>query len=114
MASEKSKWWINRDTLLIAMSAFFADMGYQAILAGFPVLLVLLFGAPVYVLGIVYAMTYGGGAIFGYVGGRLGDSVGRKRVAVIGNIFILLLPGIGIVVKEFQAVALYVTGWWSR
>lgn len=114
MASGKPRWWINRDTLLIALSAFFADMGYQAILAGFPVLLVILFGAPVYVLGIVYAITYGGGAIFGYAGGRLGDSIGRKRVAVIGNVFILLLPGIGLVVREFQAVALYVTGWWSR
>ncbi len=114
MPAGKPKWWISRDTLLIALSAFFADMGYQAILAGFPVLLVLLFGAPAYILGIVYAITYGGGAVFGYVGGRLGDSLGRKKIAVLGNILILLLPGIGLVVREFQAVALYVTGWWSR
>ena len=46
-------------------------MGYQAVLAVLPVLLVLHFHAPVYVYGIIMGISYGLGAFFGYVGGRL-------------------------------------------
>lgn len=110
----KGKWWINRNALLLNLSAFFADMGYQAILAGFPVFLVLMLGAPAYMLGIAYAIAYGGGALLGYVGGYLGDLLGRKRMALTGNLFILLLPLLGLSTGITEAIALFSSGWWSR
>ena len=103
-----------RDVLLISLSAFFADMGYQAILAGFPVLLVFVLHEPVYLLGVVYAVTYGGGAVLGFAGGIIGDRIGRKRTAIAGNIFILLLSLVGLATGAVEAAALYIMGWWSR
>lgn len=111
---QSNKWWINKDVLLISFSAFFADMGYQAILAAFPVFLVIVLKAPIYMLGFAYALTYGVGAVFGYIGGILGDKVGRKRVSIAGNIFILLLSGLGFAANAIQALLLYASGWWSR
>lgn len=89
-------------------------MGYQAILAGFPVLLVFVLHEPAYVLGAVYAVTYGGGAVLGFAGGIIGDRIGRKRTAIAGNIFILLLSLIGLATGAVEAAALYIMGWWSR
>ncbi len=110
----KQKFWINRNVLLISMSAFFADMGYQAILAGFPILLVFVLHAPVYYLGIAYALAYGIGALFSTAGGILGDRLGRKRVTILGNIFILILPLLTFATTAIQALATYSTGWWAR
>ncbi len=108
------KWWINKNALLLSLSAFFADLGYQVILAGFPVFLVIMLHAPVYLLGILYAITYGGGAIAGYLGGVFGDRLGRKKVSIFGNAFILLLSSIGFAGNAVQSVVLFATGWWSR
>ena len=108
------KWWINKDALMISLSAFFADMGYQAIVAGFPIFLVIVLKAPVYMLGIAYALTYGIGALFGYAGGVIGDKLGKKKTAIAGNIFILLLSSIGFATSALQSVFLYASGWWSR
>ena len=108
------KWWINRNAILLSLSAFFADMGYQAILAGFPVFLVFVLKAPAYLLGITYAISYGGGAVFGYIGGRLGDALGKRKAAIAGNIFILLMPLTGFAASAMQSIALFTTGWWSR
>ncbi len=110
----EQKWWINGDVLLISMSAFFADMGYQAILAGFPVFLVLVLHAPAYYLGIAYAFAYGIGALFSTAGGILGDRFGRKRMAIIGNVFILILPFLSFAVNAIQALLTFSTGWWAR
>ncbi len=103
-----------RDVFLIAFSAFFADLGYQAILAGYPLFLVLGLSAPVYIFGFAEAIGYGGGAIFSYIGGRLGDKYGRKKVAIAGNSLIPLLSFIGLANTVPQAVSLFVGGWWSR
>ncbi|EQD39819.1 hypothetical protein B2A_06643 [mine drainage metagenome] len=43
--------WRTPDVWGIAMSAFFADLGYQAILAVFPLYLVLHLGAPIWLYG---------------------------------------------------------------
>ncbi len=110
----EGRWWISRDAMLLNLSAFFADMGYQAVLAGFPIFLVIVLGAPAYMLGIVYAIAYGGGAIAGYLGGYVGDRSGRKRVAVTGNSLVLMLSGLGFVATVPQAIALFSAGWWSR
>ena len=45
--------WLTRDVLLISLSAFFADAGYQALIAGFPIFLVIYLKAPVYMLALV-------------------------------------------------------------
>ncbi len=110
----RQRWWINSNVLLISMSAFFADMGYQAILAGFPVFLVLVLHAPAYYLGIAYALAYGIGALFSTAGGILGDRLGRKKVAIIGNVFILILPFLSFAASAIQALSTFSAGWWAR
>ena len=106
--------WLTADVWRIAMSAFCADLGYQAVLAVFPLFLVLRLHAPVWVYGLTTAAAYGVGALSGYVGGRVGDRTGRKRVAVWGNAFIALMALPGLAAGAFQAAALLVVGWWAR
>ncbi len=96
------------------MSAFCADLGYQAVLAVFPLFLVLRLHAPVALFGLATAVAYGPGALAGYIGGRVGDRVGRKRTAVWGNAFIPLLSLIGLAAAPVEAVALLALGWWAR
>ena len=96
------------------MSAFCADLGYQAVLAVFPLFLVLRLHAPVALFGLATAVAYGPGAIVGYIGGRVGDRMGRKRTAVWGNAFIPLLSLIGLAVAPVEAIALLALGWWAR
>ncbi len=105
---------LTRNVLLIALSAFFADMGYQAVIASFPILFVIIFKAPVYLLGFVYAIQYGGGALFGYLGGVASDRFGKKQIAILGNLFIPLLSFIGVAGSYFQAAYLFIFGWFAR
>ncbi|MCL5946939.1 MAG: MFS transporter [Chloroflexi bacterium] len=105
---------LGADVWKIAFSAFFADLGYQAVLAGLPLFLVLdLKGAP-WVFGLATAIAYGPGAIIAYIGGRLGDRLGRKRIAVFGNALIPLLSFIGLTANIATAVGLFAVGWWGR
>jgi MFS family permease len=103
-----------KEVLLIALSAFFADLGYQAVVAGYPIFLVFGLGLPIYIYGIVEALSYGGGAIFSYIGGRAADKYGHKRMAILGNALIPLLGFTGLANSAIQAVSLFVGGWWSR
>ena len=103
-----------KEVLLIALSAFFADLGYQAVVAGYPIFLVFGLGLPIYIYGIVEALSYGGGAIFSYIGGRAADKYGHKRMAILGNALIPLLGFTGLAKSAIQAVSLFVGGWWSR
>ena len=98
----------------IAFSAFFADLGYQVVIAGLPLFLVLDLKGPTWVFGLATALAYGPGAIIGYLGGRLGDRVGRKRIAVLGNALIPLLSFTAVVASIASAIGLFVTGWWAR
>ncbi|MHB1435763.1 MAG: MFS transporter [Thermoplasmata archaeon] len=102
------------DLWRISFSAFFADLGYQAVLALFPLYLVLHLGAPVWVFGLSQALAYGPGALFGYWGGRLGDRYGRRKVALFGNAFLPLLALIGLAGVPWLAVLLLAVGWWAR
>ncbi|MCL4422096.1 MAG: MFS transporter [Actinobacteria bacterium] len=106
--------WLTRNTWCIAGSAFFADLGYQAIIAGFPLLIVVVLHGTTREFALASALAYGGGALSGYIGGRLGDRYGRRRVALIGNLGIVLLALCGLAAAPWQAVALFVAGWWSR
>lgn len=83
--------WLNPDVLLICFSAFFADLGYQAVSAVFPLLVVVEMGQPAYVYGVLLSFSYGIGSVFSLLGGRLGDKHSRKTVSLIGNLFIPLM-----------------------
>lgn len=100
-------WWI-------AFSAFFADLGYQMVIAGLPLFLVLSLRQPVWVFGLATAVGYGPGALLAYLGGRVADRVGRRRVAIWGNAFIPLLSFTGLVASAPAAIACFATGWWAR
>ena len=106
--------WRSRDVWGIAGSAFFADLGYQAILAVFPLYLVLHLGAPIWLYGLSQALAYGPGALFGYLGGVLGDRYGRWRMAILGNAFLPLMALAGLTSVPALAVGLLVVGWWAR
>jgi MFS family permease len=98
----------------ICSSAFFADLGYQAVLAGFPLFLVLTLHQPVWEYGLASALSYGGGAVFSYAGGRTGDRVGHRRLALAGNSVIPLLSLCALVASPVWAIGLLTGGWWAR
>ncbi|MBX5466154.1 MAG: MFS transporter [Firmicutes bacterium] len=106
--------WRTPDVWKIAGSAFFADLGYQAVLAIFPLFLVLSLKAPVWVYGLAMALAYGPGSLIAWWGGRVGDRVGHRRIAVLGNSLIPLLSLIGLSATPPMAVALMAGGWWAR
>ena len=106
--------WRTADVWNISLSACFADLGYQAILAIFPLYLVLDLGAPIWLYGLSQALAYGPGALFGYAGGLLAERYGRWLIAVVGNAFIPLMALAGLPSAPGIAVALLVVGWWAR
>ncbi len=112
-ATERST-WRNRDVWAISLSAFFADTGYQSVLAGFPLLLVLVLHEPVWEFGLASALSYGGGALFSLAGARIGDRIGHRRLALIGNLMIPLLSLSALPSSPAAAVALLCAGWWAR
>jgi MFS family permease len=97
--------WFDRDVWWISFSAFFADLGYQAVIAGLPLFLVLTLGAVDWLFGLATALAYGGGALVAHGGGRLGDRAGHKRVAVLGNSLIPLLAFTGLAPVGFSRKA---------
>ena len=106
--------WLPRDALLISLSAFFADMGYQAVTAVFPLLIVIQLGQPAYVYGLLLALAYGVGSVFSLIGGMLGDRYGKKRLAILGNLLIPLMS-VSVLFSNVVAIgALFVFGWWAR
>ena len=106
--------WRNRDVWAISLSACFADLGYQSVLAGFPLFLVIALHQPVWEFGLASALSYGGGALFAYVGGRLGGRVGHRRLALAGNAAIPLLSLSALVASPAAAIGLLAGGWWAR
>lgn len=106
--------WLSQDVWLISLSACFADLGYQSVLAVFPLFLVLVLHQPVWVFALATAIAYGPGAIFAFMGGKLGDQFGQKRIALIGNLLIPLLSLSGLASTAAAAVALFCGGWWAR
>lgn len=103
-----------RNVLLISFSAFFADFGYQGITALFALMLIFRYHEPVYVYGIITALAFGVGSLFAYLGGRAGDRYSRKRVSILGNLFIPLMALSGAFTSIWIAGLLFVVGWWSR
>ena len=114
VTSERKALWLTRDVLFICLSACFADLGYQAVLAIFPLFLVMNLHAAVWVFALAPAISYGPGAIFGLIWGTLGDRCGHKKMAITGNLFIPLLSLAGLAATPVLAVALFAGGWWAR
>jgi len=106
--------WRSPTVWRIALSAGFADLGYQAVLAGFPLFLVLALHQPAWEYGLASGLSYGGGAVLSLLGGRLGDRLGHRRVALVGNALIPLLSLCGLVANPAWAVGLLTGGWWAR
>ncbi len=105
---------LHRDVWRLAFSAFFADLGYQTVVTGLPIFLVMTLGAPVWAYGLASAIAYGPGAFVTYIGGRVSDRVGRKRIAVLGNLLIPLLAFTGLATGVAGAIALFCGGMWAR
>ena len=105
---------LGRDVKLISFSAFFADFGYQAVIVGLPLFIVLVLKVPVYYYGIAEALNYGVGSIFSYAGGRLSSRYGSKKIAIIGNSLIPILSFTGFAATVYEAIALFAGGWWLR
>ena len=106
--------WLTRDALLLSLSACFADMGYQAVTAVFPLLIILRLGQPAYVYGVLLALAYGVGSLFSLLGGRLADRYGRKRIAILGNVLIPLMSVSALFSNILLVGTLFVLGWWAR
>lgn len=106
--------WRTRDVWAISLSACFADLGYQAVLAGFPLFLVVTLHQPVWEYGLASALSYGGGALCALAGGRIGDRIGHRTVALAGNSLIPLLSLCALVVSPAWAIGLLTGGWWAR
>lgn len=106
--------WRTSDVWAISLSAFCADLGYQAVLAGFPLYLVLDLHQPVVLFGVASALSYGGGTVFALLGGRLGDRFGHRRVALLGNSLIPLLSLSALSTSPAVAIGLLTGGWWMR
>ena len=114
MSAARETSWRNRDVWSIALSAFFADSGYQSVLAGFPLFLVLILHQPVWEFGLASALSYGGGALWSLAGARLGERLGHRRLALIGNAIIPLLSLSALVASPVVAIGLLCGGWWAR
>ena len=111
---DETRKWLTREVLLISFSAFFADLGYQAIVGLFPIVVRFLLKQPAYVFGLLMALTYGIGSAVSYAGGKLGDRYSKKKLAIGGNLLITLLSVSGLPGNIVENSALYLGGWWSR
>lgn len=106
--------WLTREMMLISLSAFFADMGYQAVTAVFPLLIVIELKEPAYVYGLLLALSYGVGSLFSLFGGRLGDRYSKKTLSLTGNLLIPLMSISALFPNVELIGALFVLGWWAR
>lgn len=114
MSSTRRAEWRSGDVWAISSSAFFADLGYQAVLAGFPLFFVLELHQPVWEYGLASALSYGGGALFALAGSRLGDRFGHRPLALAGNAVIPLLSLCALAASPVWAIGLLTGGWWAR
>jgi hypothetical protein len=106
--------WLSRDALLLSLSAFFADAGYQGVTALYPLFLVLELHQSPFLYGLFTGLGFGIGSLFAFLGGRLGDRLPKKPIIIAGNLGILLLAVSGIPTTPWVTGLLFMTGWWFR
>lgn len=109
-----NKKWLTQDAFLLSLSAFFADLGYQAVTALFPIFLVLRLHQSIIVYGIITGLSFGIGSFFALAGGKAGDRFNKKYVAILGNLFIPLMSLSALFTNVWAAGILFVLGWWAR
>ena len=112
--ASRTESWCTRDVLFIALSAFFADMGYQAVTVVFPLVIIIKMNEPAYVYGLILALSYGAGSAFSLIGGKFGDRFGKKKIALAGNLLIPLMSVSVLFPNLIILGALFVFGWWAR
>ncbi|MHB1830082.1 MAG: MFS transporter [Candidatus Micrarchaeaceae archaeon] len=105
---------MTKNVLLVAFSAFFADMGYQSAIALFPIFLVTVLGASASTFGLATAAAFGIGSFFGYLGGLMSSRFNDKKIAILGNSLIPLISLMGLTSSPLIAAALFSGGWWAR
>ena len=106
--------WLNRDSLLLCFSAFFADLGWQSVSALFPLLLVIEMHEPIYIYGVILAVGYGGGSLLSVLGGKLGDRFSKKNVSIIGNLMIALMSLTALTRSPLLMALLFIVGLGAR
>lgn len=106
--------WLSREVLLISLSAFFADLGYQSVVGLLPIYITGILEQKPYIFGLIMALTYGIGSFISYAGGRLGDRLNKRRVALAGNLLIPLLSLSGLPSNAAGSAGLYMGGWFAR
>jgi MFS family permease len=105
---------MNREVIKISLSALFADLGYQGLISLFPLLVVVELGLPAYIYGIIEALSYGLGALFGFLGGVVSDRFGRKRITILGNTLMIFMSIAALPMSQILTPTLFILGWWMR
>ena len=106
--------WLTRDAFLLSLSAFFADLGYQAVTAIFPLFLVQDLRQSPIVYGLVTGASFGIGSFYAFLGGKAGDRFNKKKICIVGNAFIPLMSLSGLFSAVWPASILFILGWWAR
>jgi MFS family permease len=110
----QNRQWLSRDGLLLSLSAFFADLGYQGVTALYPLFRVLELHQSPFVYGLFTGLGFGIGSLFAFLGGRLGDRLPKKPIIILGNLGILLLALSGTPTTPWVSGLLFMAGWWFR
>lgn len=105
---------MKREVYKLSFSAFFADLGYMAVMSFLPLLITVYYHLSPAVYGIIEAINYGGGAVMSFLGGVAADRYGRRLVGSLGNSLIALMSFSGIVGNPLIALVLIAAGWWAR
>ncbi len=114
MNPQQKDQWLSKDALLLSLSAFFADLGYQGVTALYPLYVVLELHKSPLLYGLISGLGFGVGSLFAYLGGRLGDKLPKKPIILIGNLGILCLAFSGIPSSLLPSGLLFMGGWWFR
>ncbi|WP_054845380.1 MFS transporter [Sulfuracidifex tepidarius] len=99
---------MKKEVYKLSFSAFFADLGYMAVMSFLPLLITVYYGLSPAVYGIIEAVNYGGGAVMSFLGGLAADKYGRRLVGSVGNSLIALMSLSGIVGNPLIALLLIV------
>ncbi len=106
--------WLTRDALLISLSACFADLGYQGVTALYPLFVVFVLKQPIYVFGIITAISFGVGSLFAFIGGKAGDRFDKKKIALAGNLLIPFMSFSALTHSIWLSGILFSLGWFAR
>jgi len=106
--------WLNRESLLLCLSAFFADLGYQGVTALYPLFIVFQLHQSPFIYGLITGLSFGIGSLLAFLGGWLGDRIPKKRIVIVGNLGILLLATSGLTSSIWASGILFMLGWWFR